>query len=222
MGWIKQIPPTDTFIPFTQQFNYTGGEQTLSIPSKGLYKLEVWGARGGAGWGMYTGQTGRGLGGYCCGYRVLSKNEIIKIYCGGMGGDGAHNVSYGGTGGYNGGGNGVASSTGDPHDFNTGGGGGGKTHITDANGITIIAGGGAGGGAGVTYSNPGPAGASANSGVSTDGSGGNGGGYGSGGSAGTYSINGVPTITYKGTTYSPSTLNAQNNGHGYAIITRIA
>ena len=30
-----------------QEFGYTGGMQSVTIPADGIYKLEVWGAQGG-------------------------------------------------------------------------------------------------------------------------------------------------------------------------------
>lgn len=260
------------FKPFEQTFNYTGNVQTLTIPYNGLYKLEVYGARGNYV-NAYSGKTGTaGKGGKSIGYKWLTKGTVLYIVCGNGGGSSKSAM-------YNGGGTGVE-----------GGAGGGATHIAlvtgtiadigkttfDQQGL-IVAGGGGGGissphytlgggsgggtnggnatvysGAGLTfkgatqtqggsiyYSNGTEASASYRGsfgkGANTSGVGGCGGGggyfggcsgnnYNGGwpGSGGSGWIGGVPTITYKDITYSPSTSNGVNSGSGYAIITRIA
>ena len=46
-----------------QEFGYTGGMQSVTIPADGIYKLEVWGAQGG--------NTKGGLGGFSSGLIIL-------------------------------------------------------------------------------------------------------------------------------------------------------
>ena len=229
-----------------QEFGYTGGMQSVTIPADGIYKLEVYGAKGGDA----PGNSG-GLGGYSIGYKQLAKGQIIYI-CVGQGG-----VNRGGET-YNGGGS--AGNTGS-HDT---GSGGGATHMASVSGtlksigasniskIYLVAGGGGGayrnnnhnhnvaggsggglngGGSYGTYSDA--SGGTQTSGYafgysSTECGGGGGGGlyggnvtyYGAGGGSGY--IGGVPSFSYNGTTYSPSTSNGQRYGNGYAKITFVA
>lgn len=261
MGWIKQRPPMDIFVPFSQTFTYTGGVQTLIVPTTGLYKLEVWGARGGysSTYDVYTNNKG----GHSVGYKKLTAGTVLYIVCGGMGGQGGEGF-YGG--GYNGGG--TAKVAGYPAH---GSAGGGATHIAlvsgtlasigkvsfDADGLIVAGGGGgyysdnyngftsggSGGGLsganGSTSPNTGEAGGTGgtqNSGFAfgqgangTNNQTGGGGGYyggniayykGAGGGSGW--IDGVPSITYKGVTYTPTTENNINAGNGYALIERVA
>lgn len=125
-------------------FEYTGNIEEFEAPAAGMYKLEVWGAKGGDGNG-----TG-GKGGYSNGYVYLNKGQTIYICCGGAG------VKTTGTanGGYNGGGKGIV---GDVNYSKNCGSGGGATHIAKRTGllsslssyksdILIVAGGGGGAG----------------------------------------------------------------------------
>ena len=116
------------------KFDYTGTQETLTIPLTGNYKLEVWGAQGGNSAESNTG----GYGGYSVGTVKLKKNDILYITVGGGG-----NAS---TPGYNGGGS---------KSNNTSNYGGGATHIATKEGllsalsdsvnkILIVAGGGGG------------------------------------------------------------------------------
>jgi hypothetical protein len=253
-----------------QDFAYTGGMQSFTVPFNGIYKLEVWGAQGGnvSGYSIING----GQGGYSIGYVKLKKSKVLYIGVGGQ------------SNGYNGGGaNGITSY------LNSSAYGGGATHIayvnnllknigyssfvTNKNGL-IVAGGGGGaaetrqesvmsevggtgggtsGGAGSSGTQTGPgtqtSGASFGAGSSgtatsqdTDGGGreyaaaggGGGGFYGgyggiakastksaaiSSGAGGSGWIGGVPSFTYKGVTYSPSTSNGVRSGNGHARIT---
>ena len=121
-------------------FDYTGGEQTFTVPTTGTYKLETWGAAGGG--------AQAGFGGYSTGNVTLSTNEKIFVIVGGAG-----SISTNGNngGGYNGGGNGSSIDQ-------NGSGGGGATHIALESGklsilenkknyILIVSGGGGGSGA---------------------------------------------------------------------------
>lgn len=123
------------------EFNYTGGMQTYRVPQTGKYKLEVWGAQGGAG----------GSGGYSYGEIDLVKDQILYVYVGGQGTYSTFSAAAG-AGGFNGGGAGGRASS----DWAGGAGGGGATHIATEPGllselsnkidsILIVAGGGGGG-----------------------------------------------------------------------------
>ena len=103
----------------SQTFSYTGNVQEFTIPNTGLYKLEVWGAQGGA------------YGGYSIGYKVLNAGTKIYVVVGGKGSEISPFVQTGSNpGGYNGGGNGYNVSYGEDNDQKRfGGGGGGATHI---------------------------------------------------------------------------------------------
>ena len=118
-----------------RNFAYTGGQQTLTVPYTGTYKLEVWGAQG----GNNTTQGGSGgKGGYSQGTISLNSGTTIYVYVGGQGSTS--------TGGFNGGG--TAYNTG-----NSGASGGGATDFRIGSNTlyyrVIVAGG--GGGAGYLY-----------------------------------------------------------------------
>ena len=142
----------------------TGGEGSntdyaFSIPETGYYRLEVWGASGGAnratdGNGYVSDYRG-GFGAYSVGDVSLEKDTPLYVV---LGGEGASVISTtasypsGGAGGYNGGGNG---GPGYNTRFPYGAGGGGATHIAtspgllrnlsnDRDSILIVAGGGGG------------------------------------------------------------------------------
>ena len=109
-GGIKYVPST----------TYTNsGEQIYTIPSTGIYKLEVWGAQGGSA----PSEPG-GYGGYSVGNVILQKGTLLYVNVGGQGQKNA--------GGYNGGGTGqnIAGSV-----SNAGYGGGGATHIATKSGL---------------------------------------------------------------------------------------
>ena len=87
------------------RFDYTGNIQTYICPQTGLYKLEVYGAAGGASFNNNKIVGAGGAGGYSIGYKYLTKGTILYICCGGKGEDGVK--SRNAVGGYNGGGNGT-------------------------------------------------------------------------------------------------------------------
>lgn len=127
-------------------FDYTGGEQTFTVPVSGTYKLETWGAQGGDANENYSG----GYGGYATGEVFLSKDSILYINVGSEGSVCTTATSC--VGGYNGGGNAKAHTD----DDSKAAGGGGATHIALKSGlisslenyksdILIIAGAGGGG-----------------------------------------------------------------------------
>lgn len=226
MAWVKVERAEKKVEPFSVDFAYTGSVQEYVVPATGLYKLEVWGSAGGASGGVRG-----GYGGYSVGYRKLVKNTKIYVACG--------NQRYNGGGSPRGGGaTHIALVTGLLNAI-------GKT-IFDQQGL-IVAGGGGGGDNYGDNTNPGGSGGGLKGGLSTyspssyqatqtsgyafglggnsDSGGGGGyyGGYGNnrGGCGGSGWIGGVPEITYKGTTYTPSTSNGANNGNGKAKISFI-
>ena len=111
-------------------FNYTGAEQTWTVPVTGKYKLEVWGASAGNGQG-----TGGATGGYSYGQINLTQGETLYVYVGGEGGGRSNPV-----GGFNGGGDGARNDS--------GAGGGGTDYRLGGNTFNdrIVVAGGAGGG----------------------------------------------------------------------------
>lgn len=229
-----------TEIGGSQSFGYTGNIQSITIPYDGIYKLEVYGASGGAGgdWHDISG----GKGGYSVGYKQLTVGQVLYVCCGGAGDTSS---SYATDTSYNGGGKGQRA---EPRESSYVGGGGGATHIATVSGVLssladykdsgeifIVAGG--GGGAGGSYGSGGAGGGADGGGSSfgkgatgiqaADGGGGGGGGWAGGSTSsgkaygGTGYIGGVPEFTYESTTYSPETISGQRSGNGKAVITFI-
>ena len=132
----------ETFYNEVKQYTYT-------VPYTGSYKLETWGASGGAV--TYSGNTYRGgFGGYSTGNVSLTKGSTLYINIGGAGTGGVANQNY--NGGYNGGGS-TNGTSGTDHYHSSGG---GATHIATKSGllsslssnlssILIVSGGGGGG-----------------------------------------------------------------------------
>ena len=137
-------------------FDYTGSEQTFTVPCDGEYKLETWGAQGGmavpydSSYSTYIG----GYGGYSNGSIRFYKGQKDYIN---VGGQGKTLLEKGGTisGGYNGGGK-ATGSDGYATISESFGSGGGATHISTFSGqlstlsnmrssILIVSGGGGGG-----------------------------------------------------------------------------
>ena len=141
--------------PTEWTFDYTGGEQTFTAPTTGIYKLEVWGAQGGVNDNTLDGKKYiGGYGGYSSGVINLSNKKEIFIN---VGDQGKISQGYGtsAVGSYNGGGDGfyVANSGCASNGFSSSG--GGATHIALSSGvlsnlennitdILIVAGGGGG------------------------------------------------------------------------------
>lgn len=239
------------FIPYEIDISYTGYIQRVDIPYKGLYKLEVWGAKGGDAYSVAVG----GNGGYSVGYKVFEQGQTLFIVCGGVGSKPPITTNAITSGGYNGGGN----AQNDGADYKPGS-GGGATHIgtenklltaytlaefdTEGKGLIIAGGGGggwvrhnqypnyatnggAGGGTGTLLSSTfGQGGNGSATGLNCGAGGGGGyyggaGRYGNGG-GGSGFIGNMPQITYKGVIYTPSTTDGVNNTNGKAKITRIA
>lgn len=233
----------------SQSYGYTGGVQSFTAPYDGLYKLEVWGAsgtsnHGGAGMGGYTvgyillkkgavlhiccggsggyngggsgTQNSDGLAGSGGGAtHIATKSGLLSglssdrltILCvaGGGGGDNyAYNtLCYGGSGGGTTGGSTSASQYKNNPPISTGGSQTDGGHVTNYDDDPGQFGKGSGKrGGGGWY-------------------GGTGGGYWGSGSGGSGYIGGVPAITYKGVTYSPTTSNGVNSGNGSAKITLV-
>lgn len=139
-------------------FDYTGGEQTFTVPFSGTYKLETWGAEG--GYSRNNDILG-GFGGYSIGFVKINYSDSIYINVGGKGIDGI-DASTNRSGGYNGGGNSYYFS----HQNCYSGSGGGATHIAFNSGllsslenrkeqILIVSGGGGGASGDYTSSAPG-------------------------------------------------------------------
>jgi len=109
-------------------FDYTGGEQTFTVPYDGKYQLETWGAQGGEIDELYHG----GFGGYSLGMMTLSKKEKLYINVGGAGVS-SEKLGISTLGGYNGGGSGIGNPSTDTNQ--TARGGGGATHISTITGL---------------------------------------------------------------------------------------
>ena len=95
-----------------QDYAYTGGMQSVTIPHDGIYKFEVWGAGGSNsalhGSGNYgNNYNTNGKGGYSVGYKLCKKGEVYYICVGGCNnpynGGGRGNAGWGGGAGGGGG-----------------------------------------------------------------------------------------------------------------------
>ena len=91
-------------IPKEYVFDYTGSVQSVTLPT-GTYKLEVWGGQGGSCNTTYYG----GYGGYSIGTYTLTSSTTLYILVGGAGSNAISSTLV--TGGYNGGGNCMYSSS---------------------------------------------------------------------------------------------------------------
>lgn len=134
---------TTTFVK-DLNYNFTNGAtQFISPASNSTFTFEVWGAQGGGSsisGNSFSGPGGKG--GYAAGILTVAPNSTLNIY---VGGHGLSTITGSAAGGFNGGGQGHASSNSEP-----GNGGGGATDIrVNGNSLAdrvIIAGGGGGGG----------------------------------------------------------------------------
>ena len=174
-----------SLVDYTRSY-YSSGQQSLTLPYSGYYKLEVWGGQGGSATFVESGKNYKsdgGYGGYAVGVSQLNKNTVLYIGVGGQGipatwknGNGSFSWS---TVAYNGGSYAQYATNNSAH-----GGGGGATHIAlvsgelktlsaykgtlinntyyDSSDILIVAGGGGGASSHITdgnqYSGPGGAG----------------------------------------------------------------
>lgn len=221
----------DTSSIASNEFNYTGTVQTYSVPADGVYKLEVYGARGGN-----DGSALGGYGGYTAAYATLKKGDNLYIYVGGKGTDNGHE------GGWNGGG--ASRTAGDGNNGSGGGGtdirlnGTGNGYDTSIDNRIIVAGGGGGAAGGNPWVNGRAGGGSESTSIKFQGSpsntstyngGGGGGGY-YGGRAGieNQSNNHIDAGGYGGTNYFDTSYgilitsqSGQRNGDGYAKISYI-
>ena len=155
-----------------QNFSYTGGQQTYTVPSGVTsVQLEVWGAQG----GYRSTSTYGGMGGYSIGTASVTPGQTLYVNVGGSGNTG------GTSGGYNGGGSRTSYA-----------GGGGATHIATRSGVlsslssyqsTVLIVAGGGGSCGASTKN-GMYGGGTSGGSATQ-------SYGSGGGGGTQSAGGT-------------------------------
>jgi hypothetical protein len=110
------------------EFNYAGAEQLFEVLKTGTYRIELWGARGGAfGSPSFT----LGWGGYTAGEVSLTLGEEMYIYVGQLG---RPSPALNGTGAptsFNGGGAGGSSYS---SSYSAGSGGGGATDVRLVNG----------------------------------------------------------------------------------------
>lgn len=158
---VEPVASPSTAPNTTFTFNATGSSQTLTVPDTGLYRLEVWGAQGGGGYGTQSNDSDGGAGGYARGEITLNKGEVLTIEVGTKPPDTRVAQTPVIAGGYNGGGDGWYSNA-----SNGGGAGGGATDIrrggTALSNRIIVGGGGGGGGNSPTPSHDGGAGGGGN------------------------------------------------------------
>jgi hypothetical protein len=135
---------TDGYVRITlleANFDYTGVMQSFIMPNDGKYQLEVWGAQGGDSSPSDSLHAG-GKGGYATGIADLLSSDSLFLRVGGKGG----NYGASATGGFNGGGSSINTSS----TSNTSGAGGGASDIRIGSDSlyarVIVAGGGGGGG----------------------------------------------------------------------------
>ncbi len=149
-----------------QDYAYTGGMQSVTIPHDGIYKFEVWGAGGSNsalhGSGNYgNNYNTNGKGGYSVGYKLCKKGEVYYICVGGC--NNPYNGGGRGNAGWGGGATHIATKTGELKNLSgnkaavllVAGGGGGTGQ---ANGEGGKGGGWYGGGYGGTQTGPGSGG----------------------------------------------------------------
>lgn len=224
---------------FGTTISYTGGEQTFTAPTEGIYDVVAYGATGGNGY-EGTGGDGAEIGGYF----LLSFNEVLDIYVGGAGGSESSDAGGGGGGTFV-----VMGGTNDA--LVIAGGGGGASLLANAgnglttNGGTGLGGTGSGGGGGGGFLSAGANGLASGGGgfpLLTGGAdymGGGAGGYGgggggtagAGGGAGGYSGGdgglGQSPGGGGGSYYDPSITNllvsstGNSTGNGYVVITLV-
>ena len=178
----------------TQTFNYTGGQQTFTVPAGSTsVNITAYGAQGGT-----VGTKIGGLGGQAMGTLSVTPGQILYIYVGGQ--------ANGTTGGFNGGGNGYGS----------GAGGGGASDVRyggSALGNRVIVAGGGGGVPYTSWSSTGGTGGGSSGGNGQGGAGGTGSGY--DGNGGTQSAGGYGASTYS-EQYSAQGSSGQGGNAGTA------
>ncbi len=133
------------------EFSQKDESQEFRVPCTGTYKLETWGAEGGAGKYSIYSHSG-GYGGYSTGTIILARGKVLFVNVGGQGT--SANISGSAKGGYNGGGDVLCNDEASSNKMS--GSGGGLTHISFKNDIlkelenekssvALVAGGGGGG-----------------------------------------------------------------------------
>ena len=145
---VTKVGSEDEINNNVSEFNYTGTEETYTVPEDGTYKLETWGSQGSSINSSYIG----GYGGYSTGTIKLKKNDVLYINVGGMGSSTSGNANQFSDTGYNGGGKGHNNTSSTDRYASSGG---GATHIATKSGllstlsdsldsILIVSGGGSG------------------------------------------------------------------------------
>jgi len=233
---IRQLKQQHGFQPYEHDFIYTGAMEAWTVPSTGVYLVELWGGSGGSG----------SAGAYVKSYHKLNRGTTLYIGVGGTGtykghswNDPTQNITL--AGGFNGGGDGNYRCD-NNYQHSSYGGGGGATHLSKENvaipstqntsNILCVAGGGGAGGAwtwagfdpesGSRSASPN---ASSNGvlGKGTNWSGSNVNGYGAGG-GGRYGGNrGCAGTNLKESygSYTATETQGINSGNGKAKITRV-
>jgi len=167
------------------QFSVSGGVQSWTVPAEGMYRLEAWGAQGGASTdSRYVTRGGKGA--YLAGDFSLNKGDVLKIVVGQKGSNASRS-----------------------------GGGGGGSYIALADNTPLLVAGGGGGAYLSSYgvpANTSESGAASRDGRAggTNGSGGYGSTGSAGGGAGFYG-NGQPGISSR---EAKSFINGSNGAQG--------
>ena len=146
-------------------FDYSGQEETMTIPLDGIYAIETWGAEGGSTYvrgieplflHFTTWRAPGGYGGYSYTETELKQGDTLFVSVGGKGPYTLYQVDAIGEGGFNGGGKvnyhsaggggatHVATKSGSISQLNiddilvvAGGGGGGTEHVNDSDGVYV-------------------------------------------------------------------------------------
>jgi LruC domain-containing protein len=180
--------PDVSCLPRHNVFDYTGGNQTFTVPA-GVTSLQVsmWGAGGGGGAPSRSQLASGGGGGYTAARVAVTPGEVLTIIVGGGGGGSSVRL-----GGFGGGGDGHPS-------YNAGAGGGGRSALRRGSLELLTAAGGGGGG----YDFAGAPGGGLTGGRNTgDGAGGNGATQSAGGAAvGSATVFGQPGIGQAGSAF---------------------
>ena len=117
------------FKAYTAKFAYgTSGRAKFTVPGRGVWKVECWGASGGVGYcRTHSIDVYYGYGAYTVGNITLSKSKNLFVYVGGQGTSitSSNYTTNTIAGGWNGGGYSVLSTDGDDH----GGTGGGASDV---------------------------------------------------------------------------------------------
>lgn len=201
--------------PISQTFSHTGAPQIFIVPAGTTsLQIETWGAEGGGV--NLSGNTSSGLGGkggYASGILNVTPGSTLNVYVGGYGLSSITGIALGG---FNGGGQGYASSSGEP-----GNGGGGASDVRYlGNGLAnrvIVAGGGGGGGedSGDPYGDGGGlTGVGYTTFDATQTAAGAGGGLGFGGGTGNGDGGGGGGGLYGGGTFSSTSIGTDTQGGG--------